>query len=40
MTTFTNKDILNDDHPLPWKKVTLSRGTMEGEEKLWEAVRV
>ena len=34
MTTFSNKDILNNDPPSPWKKVTPSRGAMEGEEKL------
>ena len=39
MTTFTDEDVLNNDPPSPWKKVKPSRGTMEGEEKLWEAVR-
>ena len=40
MTTFTNEDILNNDPASPWKKVTPSRGTMVGEEKLQEAVGV
>ena len=40
MATFTNGDVLKNNPPLPWKKVTPSRGTMEEEEKLWEAVRV
>ena len=38
MATFTNEDVINNDPPSPWKRVTPSRGTMKGEEKLWEAV--
>ena len=32
--TFTDKDVLQYDPPLPWKKMTPSRGAMEEEEEL------
>ena len=38
MTTFTDEDVLNNDPPSPWKKMTPLKGDMEDEEKLWKAV--
>ena len=38
MTTYTDEDVLNNDPPSPWKKITPSRGAIEEEEepgKLW-----
>ena len=40
MTTFTDEDVLNNDPPSPWKKMTPSRDAMEEEEELWKAVGV
>ena len=37
MTTFTDENVLNNDPPSAWNKMTPSRGTMEEEEELWKA---
>ena len=38
MTTFTDKDVLNNDPLSPWKKITSSRGTIREEEELWRTM--
>ena len=39
MTTFTAEDVLNNEPPSPWKKITSSRGAKGEEEELWKAIR-
>ena len=39
LISFTNEDVLANDPPSPWKKITSSRSSKEGGEEVQEATR-